>query len=55
MLAPLNRSQSEGVNDQPRLEARLDREQAAYLPQHTKASQSLTQERPDHGFEPLPA
>jgi hypothetical protein len=55
MLAPLNRSHSEGVNDQPRLEARFDREQAAYLPQHTKASQSLTHERLDDSFEPLPA
>jgi hypothetical protein len=35
MLAAFDGSQRDGINDQPRLEARLDREQAANLPQHT--------------------
>jgi hypothetical protein len=55
MLAAFDRSESDGIGDKPRLEARLDDKQAANLPQHTKASQSLTQERLGSGFEPYPA
>jgi hypothetical protein len=53
MLSALNRPEGDRISDRPRLEARLDREQAAKFPQHTKASQSLTQERLDAGFEPF--
>jgi hypothetical protein len=54
MAAALDRAERDGIRHQPRLEARLDREQAADFPQHTRASQSLTHERLDGCFEPFP-
>lgn len=50
ILAALDRPQGDGIDHQPRLEARLDPEKATYLPEH---GQSLRFERPDRGFEPF--
>jgi hypothetical protein len=49
MAAAFDRTQGDGIDHQPRLEARLDREQAADLAEHCH---SLTSERPDGCFEP---
>jgi hypothetical protein len=37
MAPALDRSKRDGIGHQPRLEARLDREQAANFPQHTQS------------------
>jgi hypothetical protein len=37
MAAALDRAERDGIGHQPRFEARLDREQAADFPQHTKS------------------
>jgi hypothetical protein len=42
-------AQRDGIDHQPRLQARLDREQSADLPEHCH---SLTSERRDGRFEP---
>ncbi|HKX92194.1 MAG TPA: hypothetical protein VJM15_07200 [Sphingomicrobium sp.] len=53
MPAALDCAKRDRIDHDPRLEARLDDEQAAELPQHAKASQSLTQERLAGSFEPF--
>jgi hypothetical protein len=50
MLAALHRAQRDGIDHQPRLEARLDDKQATDLAQH---GHSLTIERHSRGFEPF--
>jgi hypothetical protein len=45
----LHRAERDGIDHQPRLEARLDGEEAADLLEHCH---SLTPERPDGAFEP---
>ncbi|MES2137806.1 MAG: hypothetical protein V4502_12195 [Pseudomonadota bacterium] len=49
MVAAFDRAKRDCIDHQPRLEARLDREQSANFSQHRH---SLTVERIDHGFEP---
>jgi hypothetical protein len=49
MAAAFDRAQRDGIDYQPRLEARLDREEPADLAEHCH---SLTFERPDGRFEP---
>jgi hypothetical protein len=43
MAAALDRSKRNGIDHQPRLEARLDREQAADFPQHYASSAKVKQ------------
>jgi hypothetical protein len=47
--AALNRPECDGIDDQPRFEARLDREEPADLAEHCH---SLTFERASSSFEP---
>jgi hypothetical protein len=49
VAAALHRAQSDGIDHQPRLEARFDGEQPADFSEHCH---SLTFERPDGRFEP---
>jgi len=50
MPAALDRAESDRISHQPRLEARLDSEEATDLFQH---GHSLTLELPDRNFEPF--
>jgi hypothetical protein len=50
MAAALDRAKRDGIDHQPRLEARLDNEKAANLAEHRN---SLTSERLDGGFAPF--
>jgi hypothetical protein len=50
MLAALDRAESDGIDHQPRLEARLDHKKPTDLAQHRH---SLTVERQSGGFEPF--
>jgi hypothetical protein len=52
MAPALDRAERDGIDDQPRLEARLDGEQPGDLLEH---GDSLTVERLDRGFEPIAA
>jgi hypothetical protein len=53
-VAPaLNGAQRDGIDHKPRLEARLDREQAAHFPQHIHPLQRLSKERLVRSFEPF--
>jgi hypothetical protein len=49
MPTALNRAQRDGIDHQPRLKARLDREEPGDLAEHCH---SLTFERASGGFEP---
>ena len=51
MLAALDRAERDGIDHQPRFEARLDGEQAADLLEHID---SLTPQRLTGGFAPFP-
>jgi hypothetical protein len=53
VAAALNRTERDRIDDEPRLEARFDREQAAHFPQHTHPLQSLSRERLHRSFEPF--
>jgi hypothetical protein len=50
VAAALDRAQRDGIDHQPRLEARLDNEESTDLAQHRH---SLTVERFERGFEPI--
>jgi len=50
VAAALNRAERDGIDHQPRFEARLDDEQAAYLLEH---GESLTPQRASRGFAPF--
>jgi hypothetical protein len=50
--ATLNRAEGDGIDHQPRLEARLDGEQPTQLPQHEPSLESLSTQRFEGGFEP---
>jgi hypothetical protein len=50
MLAALGRADGDGIDHQPRLEARLDHKKPTDFAQHRH---SLTVERQSGGFEPL--
>jgi hypothetical protein len=50
MLAPLDRTDGDGIDHQPRFEARLDHKKPTDLAQHRH---SLTTQRQSGGFEPF--
>jgi hypothetical protein len=53
MGAALHRADSNRIDDQPRFEAGLDREQAADFAEHGPHLNSLSTQRANAGFEPF--
>jgi hypothetical protein len=52
MTAALHRAERDGVDDEPRFDTRLDREQPTDFAKHAQHPESLRTQRLNRGFEP---